>query len=202
MVTKNYKAPTSDQTADFDTREKVYKVVCIGTEGKGLYSALAGKFGGDKIESQARLAYKTGFVTSDVEDGNGIFIYLDKEYAIEEATKMAERVDGRKLAVYYAKPIGDVTIPAGKSKTATAPAIILLDKLQDIAPAPKWEEVSLRGSKDLTFDNCFTCMEFYYKGTKIAHLNEDTGKLTANQSSNIKVEVNACHITKLQVKKD
>jgi hypothetical protein len=137
------KLPTSTQIAETATREKVYKVLRVGTRGKGLYSALAGKFGSAECKDAQRLEYKLGMVTEDVMDGEGLFIYLDKDYAIAEATKMAEKVDGRKLVIYTAKPIGDVTIPAGKSKTAVCDSLLLLgDKVWESKKAENWKDIT------------------------------------------------------------
>jgi hypothetical protein len=195
MVTRNCKAPTSAQVDDFATREKGYKIVRIGTSGRGLYSALAGLFGSDGAKEATAYEYKPDMVTTD-KSGKGLFFYLDKAYALEEAAKMAGKVGDRKLAVYYCKPIGDVTIPAGKSKTAVAPALILLDKVADVAKPKVWKKANIH---EVTFDNCGCYMEFYYKGTRVAYLNQDSGVLTAaNGIKDLKVSVNKCHITSIE----
>jgi hypothetical protein len=142
MVTRNLKALSSGQVEEVQAREKVYKVVRHGTHGKGLYSALAGKFGGEDTKTAKCLEYKVGLVTSDVASGDGIFIYLDKAYALDQAQKMAEKVDGRPMSVYSAKAIGDIVIPAGKSKTATCDALVLIEKVADVKPAPKWQDIT------------------------------------------------------------
>lgn len=137
------KAPTTTEKNEMDGRERVYKVVRYGYRGTGTYSALAGKYGGTNTKEATRLQYGIGKLTLDTADGEGIYIYLDKDYAIDQAKKMAEKTD-RKMAVFSAKPLGDIVIPAGKSKTATCDGLMLIESVWSQAPKPKetWEDIT------------------------------------------------------------
>jgi len=142
--------PTTAQKAEMETRERVYKVVRLGTQGRHVYSALAGLYGNEDTKGAECIQYDVGKVSVDVDCGEGIFIYLDKNYAIEQANKMALKVDGRQLKVYSAKPIGEIVIPAGKSKTAICDGLMLVE-IAKVIPTPKkpptWQEVP---SKDVS----------------------------------------------------
>lgn len=172
--------PTDAQKAEASHRVPVYKVCRLGTV-NGIYSALAGKYG--KCEPFTRLSYKVGEVTT-APAGGEIFVYLDHAFATDQATKMAKRYPGVKVSVFTAKPLGNVTIPAGKSKTATCRAIILSSLLKAIKivppphPAPVWKDVTAE---------CSVYIETgYAKGiaVHVQHNGQDITRLSAVGKSN------------------
>lgn len=190
MSTKNtMAAPTAAELTETKTREKVYKVVRYGTAGKHFWSALAGRFGKEATKEATGLAYEVGKVTNDVADGEGIFIYLDKAYALDQAAKMANKTEGRGLAVLEAKPIGDVTIPAGKSKTATCGALLCTGVLTPTV----WQKVD---PADLKVMNGRFYIEFRHNGVEIANLKH--GKLTVAAREDYRVEVNDEHFLSIE----